>query len=286
MILPFLVWLIIFRYIPLWGWIMAFQDYKIGKPIFQQEWVWFKNFIDMFQDPEFYKVMKNTIAMSLMGLFFGFPLPIILAILINEVKNNVYKRVVQTISYLPHFVSWVIVASLISSMLSPDGVMNMILKNLHIIKEPILFLGEPKYFWWVVTFSDIWKELGWNSIIFLAAITSINPELYEAATVDGAGRLKKIWHITIPGIMPTVVLILIMTIGNIINIGFEKQFLLRTAAVRDVSDVLDLYILQYGIGTFRFSFGTAAGLFKSVISLTLLFTANWISKKTTGYRVV
>lgn len=286
MALPFIVWIIIFKYIPLWGWIMAFQNYKPGIAIFSQKWVGLKNFIEMFQDPEFYQVMRNTIAMSLMSLVFGFPLPIIFAILLNEIKGNVFKRTVQTISYLPHFVSWVIVASLISTMLSLDGVVNSILKALNLTNQPILFLAESRYFWWIVTFSDIWKELGWNAIIFLAAITSINPELYEAATVDGAGRFRKIWHITIPGIMPTVILILIMCIGNIINIGFEKQFLLRTAATRDVADVLDLYILKYGIGTFRFSFGTAAGLFKSTISLSLLFIANWISKKTTGYRVV
>ncbi|WAM32191.1 ABC transporter permease [Caldicellulosiruptor naganoensis] len=286
MIFPFIIWLIIFRYVPLWGWIMAFQDYKPGRPIWNQEWVGFKWFVEMFQDPDFYKAMRNTLIMSFMGLIFGFPLPIILALLLNEIKNISFKRTVQTISYLPHFVSWVVVASLVSEILSPSGVINQILQKLHLTNYPIMFMAEPRYFWWIVTFSDIWKELGWNTIIYLAAITSINPELYEAATVDGAGRFRKMISITLPGIMPTVIVLLILSIGNIINIGFEKQFLLRTAATRDVADVIDLYILTYGIGTVRYSFGTAAGVFKSVVSLVLLVFANWFSKKTTGYRMM
>lgn len=286
MIFPFVVWLIIFRYIPLWGWITAFQNYKPGIPIFQQQWVGLKYFKEMFSDPEFYLVMRNTLAMSLLGLIFGFPLPIILAILINEIRHNTFKRTVQTISYLPHFVSWVIVASIVHAMLAPDGVVNYALLKLGLIKQPILFFGEPKYFWWIVVFSDIWKEVGWNTIIFLAAMTAINPELYEAAEVDGASRFRKIWHITLPGIMPTIIMILILSIGNIINIGFERQFLLRTSAVRNVSDVIDLYALDYGIRAGRFSFGTAAGIFKSVISLILLFSANKLSKKVTGHKII
>ncbi len=286
MIFPFVVWLIIFRYIPLWGWITAFQNYKPGIPIFQQQWVGLKYFKEMFSDPEFYLVMRNTLAMSILGLIFGFPLPIILAILINEIRHNTFKRTVQTISYLPHFVSWVIVASIVHAMLAPDGVVNYALLKLGLIKQPILFFGEPKYFWWIVVFSDIWKEVGWNTIIFLAAMTDINPKLYEAAEVDGASRFRKIWHITLPGIMPTVIMILILSIGNIINIGFERQFLLRTSAVRNVSDVIDLYALDYGIRAGRFSFGTAAGIFKSVISLILLFSANKVSKKVTGHKII
>lgn len=285
MIFPFLIWLIIFRYIPLWGWITAFQNYKPGVPIFQQQWVGLKYFKEMFSDPEFYLVMRNTLAMSIMGLIFGFPLPIILALLINEIRHNLFKRTVQTISYLPHFVSWVIVASIVHAMLAPDGIINYLLIRLGLIKGPILFFGDPKYFWWIVVFSDIWKELGWNTIIFLAAISSINPELYESAEVDGANRFQKMWHITLPGIMPTIIAILILVIGNIINIGFERQFLLRTSAVRNVSDVIDLYALDYGIRAGRFSFGTAAGIFKSVISLILVFSANRFSRRFLEYRI-
>ncbi len=285
MILPFVIWLIIFRYLPLWGWITAFQNYKPGIPLFQQQWVGLKYFKEMFNDPEFYLVMRNTLAMSLLGLIFGFPLPILLALLINEIRNESFKRTVQTISYLPHFVSWVIVASIVHAMLAPDGVVNYLLIQIGLIQEPILFLGEPRYFWWIVVFADLWKELGWNTIIYLAAIADVNPALYEAAEIDGAGRFKKMQYITLPCIMPVVTVILILSIGNIINIGYERQFLLRTPAVREVSEVIDLYALDYGIRAGRFSFGTAASMFKSVISLILVFSANQMSKRVSDYRI-
>jgi len=284
---PFLVWLFIFKYIPLWGWTMAFQKYMPGRPFFQQEWVGFKYFISMFQDSLFYNTMRNTIAMSGLALIFGFTLPVILAVLINELQGTKFKKTVQTISYLPHFVSWVIVASIFSKMLSMDGgVINNILLSMGIISAPISFMGEPKMFWGIVTLADVWKEVGWNSIIFLAAIAGISPDLYESAMVDGANRFKRIWHITLPGILPTVMVILIMTMGNLINIGFEKQYLMRTSLVRDYSDVLDLYILDYGVNAGRWAFGTAAGMFKSVVSIMLLFGANTISKKALGVKLV
>ncbi len=287
MSLPFVIWLFIFKYIPLWGWTMAFQKYMPGRAFFQQEWVGFEYFIKMFQDSTFYLVLRNTLAMSILSLVFGFTLPIILAILINEIQGNKFKRTVQTISYLPHFVSWVIVASLFSKMLSIDGgVVNNLLLTIGVIDKPIQFMGEPKLFWGIVTFADVWKEVGWNSIIFLAAIAGISPDLYESAMVDGANRLKRILHITLPGILPTVMVILIMTMGNLINIGFEKQYLMRTSLVRDYSDVLDLYILDYGVAAGRWAFGTAAGMFKSVVSIILLFGANTISKKTLGVKIV
>ncbi len=285
MILPFVIWLVIFRYLPLWGWITAFQNYKPGVPLFQQQWVGLKYFKEMFSDPEFYLVMRNTLAMSLLGLIFGFPLPIFLALLVNEIRNESFKRTVQTISYLPHFVSWVIVASIVHAMLAPDGVINYLLVQIGLIEEPILFLGEPRYFWWIVVFADLWKELGWNTIIYLAAIADVNPALYEAAEIDGAGRFKKMRYITLPCIMPVVTVILILSIGNIINIGYERQFLLRTPAVREVSEVIDLYALDYGIRAGRFSFGTAASMFKSVVSLILVFSANRLSKRVSDYRI-
>ncbi len=287
MSLPFIVWLFIFKYIPLWGWTMAFQEYKPGKAFFAQKWIGFKYFIVMFQDPQFLIAMRNTLAMSLLSLIFGFTLPIILAILLNEIKNMAFKKTIQTISYLPHFVSWVIVASLFNKMLSTDGgVVNDFLVNLHLIDKPVQFMAKPEYFWGIVTIVDVWKEIGWNSIIFIASIAGISKELYEAVEVDGAGRFRKIWHITIPGIMPTVIVILIMSLGNLINIGFEKQYLMRNSLVRDYSDVLDLYILDYGVNLGRYALGTAAGIFKSVIGIILIFTANWVSKKTVGVKVV
>lgn len=284
---PFLVWLFIFKYIPLWGWTMAFQQYMPGKNFFEQKWVGVKYFISMFKDDLFYNAMRNTLAMSLLSLAFGFTLPIILAILINEIKGEKFKKSVQTISYLPHFVSWVIVASIFNKILSTDsGMINNILVGLHIIDEPVQFMAKPELFWWIVTFADVWKELGWNSIIFLAAIAGISPELYESAMVDGASRFRRIWHITVPGILPTVMVILIMSIGNLINTGFERQFLMRNSLVRDFSDVLDLYIIDYGVNAGRWAFGTAAGIFKSVVSIILVFLANTFSRKTMGVGIV
>lgn len=286
MVITFVVWVIIFRYVPLWGWLMAFQDYKPWKSITDQQWVGLKQFIELFKDVDFYRSMRNTLAMSFLGLAFGFPIPIMLALLINEIKHPRFKRTVQTISYLPHFVSWVVIASIVFRVLSPLGIVNEVLIRLGIIDNAIAFMGEPAYFWWIVVFTDLWKEMGWNSIVYLAAMAGVSPELHEAAIIDGAGRFKRMWYVTIPGIMPTIVVLLVLSIGNIINIGFERQFLLRTASTRDVADVIDLYILNYGIGTGRFSFGTAAGVFKSVVSLSLLSIANWLSRRTTGYKVI
>lgn len=283
---PFVIWLIIFRYLPLWGWTMAFQEYKPGLSFMSQKWVGFKYFIMMFKDPDFYLVMRNTLGMSLMGLIVGFTMPVILAILLNEILNNTFRRTMQTVSYLPHFVSWVVVASLFKQMMSLDGVINQVLVGLGILHEPVQFLAKPELFWLIVTVTDTWKEVGWNSIIFFAAIAGISQELYEAATVDGAGRLKKILHITIPGMMPTLVVMLIMSIGNIINIGFERQYLMGNDLVRDVSDVLDLYILKAGVNSGRFAFGTAIGIFKSVVGIILVFGANRLSRKALGYKII
>lgn len=283
---PFVIWLVIFKYIPLWGWTMAFQEYKPGLAFMSQKWVGFKYFIMMFKDPDFYLVMRNTLAMSFMSLVAGFTLPVILAILLNEILNNKFRRTIQTVSYLPHFVSWVVVASLFKQMVSMDGVVNQVFISLGILHEPVQYLAMPKLFWIIVTIADLWKELGWNSIIFFAAIAGISQELYEAATVDGAGRFKKMRYITIPGIMPTIVVLFIMSIGNIINIGFEKQWLLGNDLVTDFSNVLDLYILKAGVNSGRFAYGTAIGIFKSVVGVILVFSANRISRKTLGYKII
>lgn len=281
MSLPFVVWVIVFKYLPLWGWSMAFQNYKPGKSFGEQAWVGFDNFIRLFKDDMFYQALRNTLAMSLLGITFGFIIPIVFAILLNEMKKSFFKKFVQTVSYLPHFVSWVIAASLITVMLSTDnsGVVNNFLMGLHIIKQPINFLLIPKAFWWIVLGADLWKEVGWNSIIYLAAITGIDMELYDAAKVDGAGRFKQIWHVTLPGIRSTIIVILIMNIGWLINIGFEKQYLLSNAAVMDYANVIDLYALNYGIKLSRYSYGTAIGIFKSVVSVILVFAANKFAKK-------
>lgn len=282
MSLPFVIWLFVFNYLPLWGWTMAFQNYKPAKSFGDQKWVGFKNFIELFQDERFYLVLRNTLAMSLLGLVFGFIVPIAFAVLLNELRGKYFKRTVQTVSYLPHFVSWVVVAGIITKMLSIDGgIVNDVLMWLNIIDEPIQFMAKGEWFWGIVTASDIWKETGWNAIIYLAAITGIDKELYEAARVDGAGRFRQIWNITLPGIRTTISVLLIMSIGHLVGIGFEKQFQLSNSLVTDYSEVLDLYALNYGINISRFSYGTAISMFTSVVSIILLLTANGIMKKTT-----
>ncbi|WP_068784815.1 ABC transporter permease [Paenibacillus phocaensis] len=282
MSLPFVIWLFVFNYLPIWGWTMAFQNYKPAKSFTEQKWIGFKNFVDLFQDDRFYLVLRNTLAMSIMGLIAGFVVPITFAVLLNELRGKYFKRTVQTVSYLPHFVSWVVVGGIITKMLSIDGgIVNEILISLHIINEPIQFMAEGKWFWGIVTASDVWKETGWNAIIYLAAITGIDKELYEAARVDGAGRFRQIWNITLPGIRTTISVLLIMSIGHLIGIGFEKQFQLSNSLVTDYSEVLDLYALNYGINISRFSYGTAISMFTSVVSIILLLTANGIMKKTT-----
>ncbi|MBB6731244.1 ABC transporter permease [Cohnella zeiphila] len=279
MSLPFVIWLFIFNYVPIWGWTMAFQNYKPAKSFSEQKWVGFDQFKTLFHDDQFYRVLRNTLAMSGLSLVAGFIFPILFAVLLNEVKSMPFKRITQTISYLPHFVSWVVVAGIVTSMLSLDGVVNHLLTWLHISDEPIQFMAKPHWFWGIVTGSDIWKETGWNAIIYLAAITGIDKELYEAARVDGAGRFRQIWNITLPGIRSTIMVLFIMSIGHLLSIGYEKQMLLGNNLVSDYSQVLDLYALNYGIKIAHFSYGTAISMFNSVVSVILLFAANGLFKK-------
>ena len=282
MSLPFVIWVFVFSYLPIWGWTMAFQKFRPGRSFFEQEWVGFDHFVALFQDETFYLVMRNTLAMSFMGLIANFTVPIIFAILLNEVRHMFFKRFAQTISYLPHFVSWVVVAGIVTKMLSTEnGAVNDLLMFIGIINEPIQFMAKGEWFWGIITAADVWKETGWNAIIYLAAISGIGPELYEAAKVDGANRTQQIWHITLPGIRTTIIILLIMSIGHLISIGFEKQFLLSNNLVREYAQVLDLYALNYGLGMGRFSFGTAINIFNSVVSIILLFTANGLFKRIT-----
>ena len=277
---PFLIMVLIFNYFPLWGWLLAFKDYKPYLGFQNSEWVGFKNFVDLFSDVYFFQALRNTLVISFLKLIFNFLSSITFAILLNEIKNMLFKRTVQTISYLPHFVSWVVAANIVYTVLSPDyGIINELLVKFHILKEPINFLGEPKYFWLIAPITEVWKEMGWNAIIYLAAMTNIDPQLYEAASIDGAGRLKRIWYITLPGILPTVKILLIMNVGWILNAGFEQMYLLQRPSTLDYSDILETYILRYGIGSGRWSYATAAGIFNSVVSLILVTTANKIASK-------
>jgi putative aldouronate transport system permease protein len=218
--------------------------------------------------------------MGLLGLVFGTVSSIVFALLINEVRLLKFKRLTQTVSYLPHFVSWVIVANIVTTMLSQDGVINNILMGLNLVDRPVGFMSNPDMFWGIITVADVWKETGWNAIIYLAAMAGADPQLYEAARVDGANRWKQMWHITLPSIRPVIIVLLILNIGNLINIGFEKQMLLGNNIVAEKALVLDLYALNYGIGMFRYSFGTAIGIFKSVISVILIVVFNNLAKRT------
>lgn len=284
---PLILYVILFAYIPLWGWTMAFQNFKPARNFFQQEWVGIKWFLFLFKDDNFLKVLRNTIAMSLINLSFGYIGAISLALILNEVKERFFKRIIQTISYLPHFLSWVIVSGLVASMLSvEDGAINQLLLSLRLIKEPLMWLGEPKYFWWITGFTYLWKEIGWNSIIYLAAISGIDPTLYEVAEIDGCGRLKKMWYITLPGIKSTIMVLLIMSIGHILDAGFELQFLLRNGLIQDYADTIDIYVLTFGLNSGNYSLATAAGMFKNIVNIGLIFLANFLAKRMGEERLI
>ncbi|PFN97224.1 protein lplB [Bacillus sp. AFS076308] len=280
MSIPFLIWLFIFKYVPLWGWSIAFQDYKPALGMFDQTWSGLKHFKFLFDDANFYRVLRNTLGMSVINLVLGFVTAIGLALLLNEIRHSKFKKIVQTISYMPHFLSWVVAASIISYSLSTDtGIVNIVLMKLGIIHQPILWLGKETWFWGINGVSDVWKNVGWNTIIYLAAITMIDPEQYEAADIDGATRLQRIRYITLPSLKPTIIILLIMNLGYILESGFEAQYLLGNPMNLDYSENLDIYVLKYGISMGNFSLATAAGIFKTVVSFIFLFTANHIAKK-------
>lgn len=282
MSVPFLAYVILFSYVPIWGWLMAFQNYTPGTSFFQQQWVGLAQFKSLFTSMGFTQVLRNTIAMSFISLVLGTVAAIVLALLLNEIKNMFLKRTVQTISYLPHFLSWIIATGIVANVLSTDpaiGIINNLLVKFHLVSKPILFLGIPKLFWWIVGFSSVWKEVGWGTIIYLSAISSIDPALYEAAEIDGAGRFQKMLHVTLPGIKATIIVLLIMNVGHILDASFEIPYFLGNGLVSDYSRTIDIFVLDYGISQFNYSLATAAGIFKSAVSITLLLVANFISGK-------
>lgn len=269
----------IFYYVPLVGWLMAFQNYKPVLGVFKSEFIGLDKFKFLFEDESFIRVIRNTFAMGIINLVCTFVMAILFAILLNEIKTKGSKKVVQTISYLPHFLSWIIVTGILHDALSGSGIINELLMNFHIISKPIDFFAHEGYFWPIVAFANVWKETGWNAIIYLAAITSIDPSLYEAAAIDGAGRWAKIKHVTLPGIKPTIMILLLMNVGNILNAGFEIQYLLGNGLVQKVSQTIDIYVLKWGISQADYSLGTAAGIFKSVVSIGLIVVFNNIAKR-------
>ncbi|MNB84144.1 putative multiple-sugar transport system permease YteP [compost metagenome] len=281
MVLPALFFILVFSYIPMYGVLMAFQDYNLFKGFGGSPWVGLKHFEMFFAAPEFWTIMRNTIVISLLKLLVGFPAPILLALMLNEVRSRVFKRTVQTISYLPHFLSWVIVSGFVMSMLSTEnGSVNMLLQQLNLIKDPINFLSLPEYFWTILVTTGVWKEIGFSSIVYLAAIAGIDPNMHEAASIDGAGKLRQMFSITLPSILPVIMVFLILAIGNLLSAGFEDILLLGSNPVlRDVGDVLDTYVYRIGIQNNRYSYATAAGLFKSLIGVFLLVGANYAARK-------
>lgn len=269
--------MILFKYVPLWGLIIAFMDYSPYLGILHSEWVGLEHFRRFFADSDFIVLFRNTMGINLLSLIFFFPLPIVLSLLLNEVRNNVFKRIVQSIVYLPHFLSWVIIAGLCFLLLGSEGVINRLIIASGM--QPVDFLTNPKLFWVVLTAQSIWKEAGWGTIIFLAAIAGIDPGLYEAAKIDGAGRLRQAWHITLPAIRNVIVILFILRIGHIMDVGFEQVYLMANGAVADVADVFDTYVYRLGIQQSQFSFTSAVGMFKSVIGFILVIVANSLSKR-------
>lgn len=280
MILPVVIWYIIFHYIPMIGILMAFQNYSPFKGFFQSEWVGLQHFKDFFSSIYFWRLLRNTFLLSFYNLIFGFPVPIIFALLLNEVRNSLFKRVVQTVSYMPYFISLVVVAGIIIDFTSSDGVITQILHRFFGVEETNL-LGKPELFRTIYIVSDIWQGFGFASIIYLAALTSIDPELYEAAMIDGAGRLKQTWYITLPGIMNTVVILLILRIGTLLFVGHEKILLLYTPLTYETADVISTYVYRKGLQEFNYGYSTAVGLFNSIINSILLIISNKLAKKYT-----
>lgn len=280
LLIPGILFFAIFRYVPMYGLKIAFQDYNQYDPS-KSTWVGLQQFIDLFSKKSFIPVLRNTIVISLLKLILGFPIPVILAMMMNEMKSMKFKKVSQTLLYLPHFISWVILSGIIMTLLDPDN--GMITNFLQMITgERIMVLPDSRYFVPMLIITDIYKGLGWGTIIYFAAISGIDPVLYEAASIDGAGKWKQALHVTLPCIIPTIVIQFILSCGNILNAGFDQIFMLYTSHVYDVADIIDTYVYRMGIINNDYSFSTAAGMFKSVVALIMILTVNQIAKKTSN----
>lgn len=286
-----LVFLLVFFYAPMVGLIMGFKAYSIEmgfKGIFISKWVGLQYFKEFVTDYNFWPIVKNTIAISLLKLVFTFPIPIIFAVMLNEVRSKTFKRIVQTSSYLPYFISWVVVAGFAVSFLNTqNGVVNELLILLHLIKQPVSFLTDSNGFWTLAVVTGVWKDMGWWTIIFLAAITGVDPTLFEAATIDGAGRMQKIFYVTLPSITPTITIVLILALGNLLGGGlggssFEQCYLLGNPGNRDASEILQTYVFRVGLSNGRYAYATAVGFIQSGISVILVYFSNIVAKKISG----
>lgn len=281
MVLP-VIYFIVFKYIPMFGNILAFRRYRPGMGAYGVSWVGLKYFKMFMQDPAFWRAFRNTLTISLGNLIINFPIPIIFAILLNEVRNVRFKKMVQTVSYMPRFISTVVVIAILGEMLSPSsGLFNMFLQNVFGM-EPIYFMNEPQYFRWLYILTDTWQFTGWTAIIYLAAITGISADLFEAAHIDGANRMQQIFYVTIPSIMPTIMVLLILNVGRMLSLGFEKVLLMYTPSNSQVSDIIDTLVYRTGLANQNYSYATAIGLFSGIIGVILVSSSNAISKKITG----
>jgi len=284
LILPGLMLVILYSYVPMVGIVIAFQKFSPFDGLFGSKWVGLNNFKYVLEFPDVYRIMWNTVSIASMKIVFGLIVPIIVALLLNEMYHPRIKKWVQTLIYLPHFLSWVILSGILIDILSPsEGIVNAILGKFGI--EPIFFLGDNSWFPKVLVASDVWKEFGFNTIVYLAALTGINPTLYEAAVVDGANRWKQTWHITLPGILPIIVLLATLSLGNVLNAGFDQIFNLYSPAVYESGDILDTLIYRIGLNDAQYSVATAIGLFKSAVSFVLISVSYWLAYRFANYRI-
>ena len=284
MLIPAVLYYIVFHYIPIYGVQLAFRDYLFKEGIWGSPWIGMENFKLLFSTGSFREVLGNTLTISFYKLIFGFPVPVVFALLLNEVRSAKLKKVTQTISYLPHFVSWVVLSGLFIQFLSPStGPINIILKAMKI--EPVYFIADPKWFRTVLVVTSIWKETGWGTVIYIAALSGINPELYEAAIVDGANRFKQSWYVTLPSLAPVITIMFIFAVGGIINDDFDQIFNMYNARVYNVADVISTYTYRMGLIDMQYSFSTAVGLFKNVIAFILIIITNTISKRINEYGI-
>lgn len=280
MVLPGLCYFLIFKYIPLLGSVIAFQNYQIFKGLFKSPWTGLTNFQYIFKYQDFYRILKNTVEIGGLQILFGFPAPILLALMLNQVTRSFTKRSLQTVLYLPHFLSWAIIGSIIFDIFSMNGIVNVFRSLFHL--PPVLYMQQSGAFVPIVTVSFVWKEIGWSAIVYLAAISGINPQLYEAAVIEGASNWKQTVYITLPMLMPTIIVMFLLRIGNFLNLGFEQIFVLLTPTTQRIGDILDTWVYQNGVLEGKYSLTTAVGLFKSVFGLVLMVACNWLSKRSTG----
>lgn len=281
MVVPVLAFYTVFCYVPMYGALIAFQDYSPAAGMMGSEWVGLKHFITFFNDPNFGRLIRNTLSISILSLIFGFPAPMIFALLINEIRQNKFKRVVQTISYIPHFISLVVICGLIKDFVARDGFITILISNLTGM-EPTNLLNNPSYYYPIYILSSIWQGMGWDAIIYIAALSAVDVSLYEAATIDGAGKWKQVLHVTIPTILPTIIIMFIMRVGNLLNVGYEKTLLLYNPLTYEVADIISSSVYRMAFETQQWSYSTAVGLFNSAVNFILVIIVNKICDRVSG----